>query len=346
MNRTGAVKAIALVGLAVVALLLPLIAPDPATTNIAVFTAMYVGLATAWNIMGGYTGYISLGHAAFFGLGAYSLALLLAHLNIAPGYGPFLLVPVAGLLAALLAVGIGWIALRTRAATFVIVTIAFMFMCQLLAENLVKVTGGGGGLGLPYPRDWSGDFYNTPYYYAMLLLAVLALGVSWWIRRSKFGLGLLAIRDDEDKALAVGVPTRAFKLTAFVISAALVGMIGAVYAYYVTFIYPQFVFDPLIGISMVLMVFLGGLGTLSGPVVGALLLEPAQLQFAYRFGASKLYLVLYSAVFLVVILLMPRGIVPSARDLIARRRRPRAAGPTGTVTDTRAASITRPLASP
>jgi len=102
----------------------------------------------------------------------------------------------------------------------------------------------------------------------------------------------------------------------------------------------------LIGISMVLMVFLGGLGTLSGPVVGALLLEPAQLQFAYRFGASKLYLVLYSAVFLVVILLMPRGIVPSARDLIARRRRPRAAGPTGTVTDARAASITRPLASP
>ncbi|HYR14311.1 MAG TPA: hypothetical protein VEQ67_08845, partial [Mycobacterium sp.] len=88
MNWTGALKAIALVGLAVVALLLPLIAPDPATTNIAVFTAMYVGLATAWNIMGGYTGYISLGHAAFFGLGAYSLALLLAHLNIAPGYGP------------------------------------------------------------------------------------------------------------------------------------------------------------------------------------------------------------------------------------------------------------------
>jgi branched-chain amino acid transport system permease protein len=211
---------------------------------------------------------------------------------------------------------------------------------------LVKVTGGGGGLGLPYAADWSGDFYNTPYYYAMLVLAMLALAVSWWIRRSKFGLGLLAIRDDEDKALAVGVPTRAFKLTAFVISAALVGMIGAVYAYYVTFIYPQFVFDPLIGISMVLMVFLGGLGTLSGPVVGALLLEPAQLQFAYRFGASKLYLVLYSAVFLVVILLMPRGIVPSARDLIARRRRPRAAGPTGTETDRRAASITRPLASP
>src|SRR5947208_10175559 len=164
----------------------------------------------------------------------------------------------------------------------------------------------------------------------MLALAVLGLAVSWSIGRSKFGLGLLAIRDDEDKALAVGVPARAFKLTAFMISAALVGMIGAVYGYYVTFIYPQFVIDPLIGISMVLMVFLGGLGTLSGPVLGALLLEPAQLQFAYHFGASRLYLVLYSAVFLVVILLMPRGIVPSVVDLWHRRRSGSAAGRTPT----------------
>src|SRR5437660_770957 len=313
-------KLLGLLAVAVVAILLPMIAPDPATTNVAVFTLMYVGLATAWNIMGGYTGYISLGHAAFFGFGAYSLGLMLVHLNIAPGYGPFFLVPVAGLLTALLAVGIGWIALRTRAATFVIVTIAFMFMLQLLAENLVKLTGGGGGLGLPYAPDLTGDFFNTPYYYAMLLLAVLALVTSWWIRRSKFGLGLLAIRDDEDKALAVGVPTRAFKLTAFVISATLVGMIGSVYAYYVPYIYPQFVVDPLIGISMVLMVFLGGLGTLWGPVLGAVILEPAQLWLAYNYGASRLYLVLYSAVFLLVILLMPRGIIPSVRDLIADRR--------------------------
>src|SRR6202043_1895866 len=173
-----------------------------------------VGLATAWNIMGGYTGYISLGHAAFFGFGAFSLGLLLNQLHIAPGYGPFVLVPVAGLLAALLAVVVGWFALRTRAATFVIVTIAFMFMLQLLAENLVGLTGGGAGLAFPNPH-WRGDFYNIPFYYAMLTLALVALATSWWIRRSKFGLGLLAIRDDEDKALAVGVPARTFKLTAF-----------------------------------------------------------------------------------------------------------------------------------
>src|SRR3989454_9256158 len=241
-------------------------------------------------------------------------------LTITPGYGPFLLVPVAGLLTAVLSVGIGWIALRTRAATFVIVTIAFMFMLQLLAENLVKLTGDGGGLGLPYPHDWGGDFFNSPYYDAMLVLAILALGISWRIRRSKFGLGLLAIRDDEDKALAVGVPTRAFKLTAFVVSAALVGMIGGVYGYYVTYIYPQFVVEPLIGISMVLMVFLGGLGTLSGPALGPLILEPAQLWLAYNYGASRLNLVLYAAVFLAVILVLPRGIVPSVTELVERGR--------------------------
>jgi branched-chain amino acid transport system permease protein len=190
----------------------------------------------------------------------------------------------------------------------------------LLAENLVKLTGGGAGLSVPYPRDWTGDFFNTPFYYAMLTLAAIALTVSWSIRRSKFGLGLLAIRDDEDKALAVGVPTRAFKLIAFVISAVLVGMIGAVYGYYITYLYPQFVVDPLLGISMVLMSFLGGLGTLSGPVIGAVLLERAQLEFAYRFGASRLYLVLFSAVFLVVILVLPRGIVPSLTDLVHRWR--------------------------
>jgi branched-chain amino acid transport system permease protein len=327
--RVRALKVAALLVVVAVALLVPVFETDPATVNVAVFTAMYVGLATAWNIMGGYTGYVSLGHAAFFGFGAYAFGLVLAHLGIQAGYEPFLFVPVAGALTVVLALLIGWIALRTRAATFVIVTIAMMFMIQLLAENLVGLTGGGSGLSFPVP-PWSGDFFDTPFYYAMLLMAIISLAISWWIRRSKFGLGLLAIRDDEDKALAVGVPAHTYKLTAFVISAALVGMIGAVYGYYVTYIYPQYAIDPLVGISLVLMVFLGGLGTLWGPVLGAVILEPAQLWLAYNFGASRLYLVFYAAVFLVVILLLPRGIVPSVGDLVKRIITRRAVGPSDT----------------
>lgn len=318
MSPTGLVRSASLILLAVVALAFPLLVSDPASTNIGVFTLMYVGLATSWNIMGGYTGYISLGHAGFFGFGCYALGLPLAHLHVGGGYAPFFLVPLAGLLTALFAIPVGWIALRTRAATFVIVTIAVMFMLQLAASNLIGLTGGTGGLRFPNP-GWSGDVFNDPFYYAMLGLAVAAIAASWWIRRSKFGLGLLAIRDDEDKATAVGVPTRAFKLTAFVISAALVGMMGGVYGYYVTYVYPEFVIDPTIGISMVLMAFLGGLGTVTGPVLGALLLEPAQLWLAYHFGAIRLYLVFFAATFLLVILVLPRGIVPSLAVLLRRR---------------------------
>jgi branched-chain amino acid transport system permease protein len=306
--------------LGVAALLVPLVSPDASFLNIGVFTVMYVGLATSWNIVGGYTGYISLGHAGFFGIGAYALGLLVGHLGVPGGYGPFLMVPVVGLVTAALALPVGWIALRTRAATFVIVTIAFMFMLQILAMNLRPVTGGSQGLGFPIPQGWSPNFVDVPFYYAMLLLAGLALAISWAIRRSQLGLGLLAIRDDEDRALSLGVPTWGFKVGAFAVSAGLVGMIGGVYGYYVTYVYPQFVIDPLIGLSMVLMAFLGGVGTVGGPVLGALLLEPAQLELAYFAGSARLYLVLYAAVFLGVMLLLPRGIIPSVAGRIESRR--------------------------
>jgi ABC-type branched-subunit amino acid transport system ATPase component/ABC-type branched-subunit amino acid transport system permease subunit len=314
VRSTGAILAAGGLVLAAAALLLPLYAPDPSIVNVGVFTLMYVGLATAWNIIGGYTGYISLGHAGFFGIGAYGLGLLVARLGVPGGYGPFLVVPLAGVITAAVAVPVGWMALRTRAATFVIVTIAFMFMLQILAINLRGLTRGSQGLGYPVPQGWGTDFYDVPFYYAMLALAAGALAVSWLIRRSRLGLGLLAIRDDEDRALALGVPAWGFKMTAFALSAGLVGMIGGVYGYYVTYVYPQFVIDPLVGLSMVLMAFLGGVGTVFGPVLGALLLEPAQTELAYSLGSARVYLILYAAVFLVVILLLPRGIVPSLTD--------------------------------
>ena len=299
--------------------LLPLSQPGPAVVNVGVLTIMYIGLATAWNIVGGFTGYVSLGHAAFFGIGSYGVGIIVQRIGIAAGYGPFLVVPLGGALAAAIAVPVGWVALRTRAASFVVVTIAFMFLLQILATNLTQLTGGSQGLAYPVPFQWTADVFDVPYYYAMLGLAALALAISWLILRGRFGLGLLAIRDDEDRAQALGIRTGASKTTAFAISAGLVGMIGGVYGYYVTYVYPQFVIDPLISLSMVLMVFLGGTGTLTGPVLGALLLEPAQLALAYWLGQAKLYLVLYAAIFLLVIRFLPRGIVPSIADLIEGR---------------------------
>jgi branched-chain amino acid transport system permease protein len=288
--------------------------------NLAIFTLMYAALATAWNMFAGYSGYISLGHVAFFGIGAYATAITFAHTSIgASGYKPFYFLPLVGIAVGLTAVPIGWIALRTRAITFAIVTLTMLFIVQNLAFNLHSVTHGSSGFALPVP-NFATATYERPFYFAMLGVLVLALLSAWHIRNSKLGLMLFAIREDEDKARGLGVRTTGAKSIAFVLSAALTGMAGSVWAYYLTYIYPQFAVDPLVMIGSVLPVFLGGRGTLWGPILGALILVPAQQYLAYELGASELYLVGYAAVFVVILLLLPQGIIPSVRALATRWR--------------------------
>ena len=306
-------KTAGLLALLAIAIAFPLVFSNPAVTTIAVFTLLFVAATTGWNIFSGYTGYIALGHAAYFGLGAYALAIMCQDWHIPGGYIPFLLVPVAGLVAAAFSVVLGWIALRVRRHTFVVITIAIFFIFQLLAYNLTGLTNGSIGLGLPIPTDWSGDFFNIPFYYAALVVALVAIVISWWVRHSKYGLGLLAIRDDEDRALGLGVKAGPSKLAAFVISALIVGMVGAIWAYFVESIYPPSAFDATFDVAIALMAFLGGLGTIVGPILGALLLEPTQQYFTLQFGQSGFYLVIYGALFLVVLLLLPQGVVPTLR---------------------------------
>ena len=302
---------------------LPFVFSAPWIQDLFLFTLMYAALATAWNIVGGYSGYISLGHAAFFGVGAYAMGVTFTHTSIGNGYRPFLFLPVIGIGVALASLPIGWVAYRTRAATFAIVTITMLFVAQQLAFNLRSITGGSQGIAIPTP-NFSVSSYNVPFYFGMLAVLLLSMLASWWVRGSKLGLALFAIRDDEDRARGLGVQTGFTKLTSFGLSAGLVAMVGGVWAYYLSFIYPQFAVDPLVTIGMVLMVYLGGRGTLWGPVLGAFVLVPAQKYLAYRLGASDLYLVGYSSVFLVVILLMPRGILPSLADRGRRLRLRRA----------------------
>ena len=288
---------------------------------------MYAALATAWNLIGGFSGYLSLGHVAFFGIGAYANAIAFQHLGLASGYGPFLLLPAIGLGTALIALPIGWLAFRTRAATFAIVTLTLVFVGQQLAFNLHSLTGGSPGISMPLP-PFALSHFELPFYLAMLAVFGAAMLVCWWVRASNLGLLLFAIRDDEDRARGLGVHTTAVKVAVFAASAALVAMAGGVWAYYIGFIYPQFAFDPLITIGMVLMAYLGGKGTLWGPVLGAFILVPAQQYLAYRLGASQLYLVGYAAVFLCVMLVLPRGILPTLADRIAAHRaRPAAPEP-------------------
>ena len=298
---------------------LPFVFTAPWVQDLFIFTLMYAALATAWNIVGGYSGYISLGHAAFFGVGAYATGITFTHTSIGDGYRPFYTLPLIGLGVALVSLPVGWVAYRTRAATFAIVTLTLLFVAQQLAYNLRSLTGGSQGIAIPTP-NFAVSTYNVPFYLAMLGVLALSLLASWYVRGSKLGLALLAIRDDEDRARGLGVQTGFAKLTAFALSAGLVAMAGGVWAYYLSFIYPQFAVDPLVTIGMVLMVYLGGRGTLWGPVLGAFILVPAQKYLAYRLGASDLYLVGYSSVFLVVILLLPRGILPSLADRARKLR--------------------------
>ena len=311
-------KTVVLLALLAIAIAFPLVFSNSFVTGLALFALMFAAAATGWNIFSGYTGYIALGHATYFGLGAYALAIMCQDWKIQGDYTPFLLVPAAGLIAAIIAIPLGWISLRVRRHAFIVITIAVFFIFQLLAYNLTQFTNGTIGLNLPIPIDWTGDFYNIPFYYVALVMLLVAIAISWWVRNSKYGLGLLAIRDDEDRALGLGVKTGLSKLAAFVISAFIVGMVGAIWAYYVFVIYPNTAFDATFDVAIALMAFLGGLGTISGPILGALFLETIQLYFTSQSGPNSYYLIINGALFLVVILLLPRGVIPTLSERWAK----------------------------
>jgi branched-chain amino acid transport system permease protein len=274
-----------------------------------VFSVIFIASATAWNSFCGYSGYISIGHAVFFGTGAYTLALVSTDGHFTGGWGVFWLVPLAGIVAMAVAVPFGLVALRTRRHTFVVVTIAVFFIAQLLAYNL-SFTNGSKGVSMPTP-PWTSAAYNVRFYYVALGVLVVAVLLSAAVRHSRFGLQLLAIRDDEDRAAGLGVRTARVKLIAFVISACAVGMAGAVWAYFLGSIYPQFAFTPLFDLSVAIMAFLGGFGTIAGPLLGAALLESLQQYFTIQYSSDNLYLIAYGVLFLVVIVLLPRGVIPT-----------------------------------
>jgi branched-chain amino acid transport system permease protein len=300
-------------------------------TQVGVLVLMYVGAAVAWNIFSGFTGYISLGAAVFFGVGVYTVALFTKHLNLVGGV-VFAFYPLGGLVAAAVAVPFGLIALRVRRHTFVVVTIAVFFIFQLMATNF-SWTGGAIGIIPPF-LNWDAATFYDPFYYTTLLIAVASAVLAWAIWGSRFGLQLRAIRDDEDRARGLGVKTMRVKLAAFVISAFIIGTLGGMWFYYQSDALPQYAFNPFFDLTVALMAFLGGFGTLSGPIFGALLLEPylgwAQQQVKNTYVAQ----IVLGVLFLAVIILMPRGILPTVAERLTairasmqRRAAERATGP-------------------
>ena len=329
MDRATALKLAGLIGVAALAIAFPFVYSSPVDTNYGVYAMIFVVVASAWNIFSGFSGYISLGQAVFFGSGAYTVGIAARDWHVT-GNGVFVLLPLAAAVGAVIAVPIGLIALRVRRHTFIVITIAVFFIFQLMASDFSFT---GGTIGLPSPfLPWQATTFNNPFYFIALGAAAVTIALAWLIRRSKFGLQLRAIKDDEDRALGLGVRTMRVKLSAFVLSAFITSFIGGVWFLYLTQVLPSSGYNPLFDLTIVLMAFLGGVGTLSGPVIGALLIEPGQLYLTTKFTNGYLSEILLGTLFLLIVLFMPRGVVPTGGEWIKKLRsrgRP-AVSPAGT----------------
>lgn len=264
---------------------------------------MWIGLGESWNIICGYMGHVSFGHGAFFGIGAYITAFLITKVNI-----PFLpAMLIGGLLTFVFAILVGYPTLRLKGSYFAIGTWAFAEMMRQLFL-ISKVAGGAFGLRLPPVLN------ERFFYFIMLFLALIVIVSTYFIfEKSLFGLKVKAIRDEETAAKTLGLDTLKIKILVFALSAFFPGLIGGAYAYWITYIHPDSVLGPLIADQMVLMVLMGGLGTIVGPVIGASLLYVGSRLIWVNWSDSSFYLIILGLAMCAVILFLPGGLISLPR---------------------------------
>ncbi len=290
--------------------------------HIGVMVFLYAYLATAWNILGGYAGQHSLGHGLFLGIGAYTSTYLFVRMGLTPWLGMW----VGGLIAAAAGWFIGYLCFRygIKGPYFALVTIALAEAAVYIAAN-IQAIGGAGGLEVP----WKG---NDPlimefgskagYYYVALFFAFLGVVLAIWIARSRFGYYLISVRENEDAAEALGVNTMKAKLQAATLSAFMTALGGTIYAQYFTYMNPHSVFGEGPSVQILLFAIIGGIGTVWGPLVGAVILVPiAELTRAYLTGSfAGADLLIYGLILILVMLFMPRGILGALEPLWKGKR--------------------------
>jgi branched-chain amino acid transport system permease protein len=288
---------------------------------------LYGALATAWNVLAGYCGQISLGHAVYFGIGAYTSTLLVREAALTPWLGMM----AGAALAVAASQAIGYPVFRLRGHYFAIATIGVGEIVQTLVINWDRV-GGARGLFVPIKRPDSllnFQFHESKavYYYIALGLLVLTLGATWWLERSRRGYVFRAIREDQDAAASLGVHVAREKHVAMAVSAALTALAGTFWAQYVLFVDPESVFPLSLSILICLVAVLGGVGSLWGPVLGATILVPLSEGTRVLLGGTgkALDLVIYGALIMLIAVFQPAGLIGLARR-VARGRAVRAAG--------------------
>ena len=275
---------------------LPLFGLSPNAVRLLFVTFVWVTVSIAWNILGGFGGQVSFGFAVFYGLGAYAAALAVN--RGLPTLVALLLSAGVAVLASLL---IGLPTFRLRGPYFAIATIGVSESVRVLMTN-VSLTGGASG----YRILETGPFRQLDHFYISLALAVVALAASVEVRRSRFGLALIAIREDEDAASDLGVDPFRTKLLAHALAAALTGAAGGVYAQYAAFIHPQGVFAFSIGVAILLMPIIGGVGTIWGPVVGGVVYGLIHDELVASF--PQLHLLIYGSLLILIVLFEPAGL--------------------------------------
>jgi len=288
----------------------PMVSDDLYYQNMIILSLVFAIAASGLGIITGLTGYVSLGQGAFIGLGGYTVGVLATR---HPDVSVWLWLPLCGVVAGLVALALGFVSLRARGPSFVIITVAFLFLVQVVAINWRSLTGGTEGLSLPLPT-WSADIQNWPFYYALVGLLALQVLLSWWIRRTKLGTGLVAIREDETKAATIGINLPVEKMIAFVASAVLVGVAGGVYGYYLTFIDPRGMFNILLSVETMLALLVGGKATLWGPVLGAFIVEPLNEMANNDWGGGNTRLFLFGGLLIAIVLFLPQGVLPAVES--------------------------------
>jgi len=294
----------------VLSLLVPAVVQTDYMLQVLFRIYLFAALGLAWNLVGGYAGQLSLGHAAYFGAGAYGLALFSGRLGVSPWIAVLIGVAVA-LGCALL---IGGVSFRLHGPYFVLATIAFAEVLRLIAKNLPNVTGGD--VGVQVPALFHGNV-NRTFYWAAVVLTALAFATTVAISRARFGYYLMAIREDEDTALSVGIDAASNKLAALLVSAALTALSGALYASLFLYVVPDQVLSIDVSNEIAIVAMLGGAGTVLGPIVGSVVLESAAEIFKNVF--KEAHLLIYGMLLVVVVLFLPEGIVGTISASLRRR---------------------------
>jgi len=296
--------------LAAIAVALPLLVSSTFAIDIFIRILLFAFIGVAWNLMGGYAKQLSLGHAAYFGLGAYTSTILLIRYGVSPWIGML----AGGIVAMLASLPIGALCFRLRGPYFAIATIATAQVLMLLFLKFRDFAWGAEGTTMPNlgdaPLMMQFDS-KAPYYYVVLVLLAVGLAITYWIERSWMGYYLVAVGEDEDAAEAIGVDTLRIKRNIYLISAFLTALAGTFYVQYIYFIDPNTAFSFNVSVEAALVSIVGGIGTLWGPVIGTVLLEAtsALLQSWLGGGHGGVQLTVYSLILIAVILYRPAGLI-------------------------------------